>query len=257
VAERLVALSPGSCCIVNAMEYRDLEVFVAGLLAAAADRDRRFVFRTAASLVRIRAGITQRDLLDRTELTVGNDSGGLFVVGSYVPKTSDQLAVLRSQEGMVDIEVNVNDLLDDARQPSAVAEAAAAANQAMKRGRDAVLFTSRDLVVGADARGSLDIGRRVSESLIAVVRGISRQPRYLVAKGGITSSDVATQGLGVRRAMIMGQVLPGIPAWQLGRETRWPGMAYIVFPGNVGDDDALAVIRRRLAGPRAYQPKAG
>jgi uncharacterized protein YgbK (DUF1537 family) len=57
--------------------------------------------------------------------------------------------------------------------------------------------------------------------------------------------------------MIMGQVLPGIPAWQLGRETRWPGMAYIVFPGNVGDDDALAVIRRRLAGPRAYQPKAG
>jgi uncharacterized protein YgbK (DUF1537 family) len=257
VADRLATLSPGSCCIVNAMEYRDLEVFVAGLLAAVADRDRRFVFRTAASLVRIRAGIMQRDLLDRTELTVENGSGGLFVVGSYVPKTSDQPAVLRSQESMVGIEVNVNDLLDDARQPLAVADATAAANEAMKRGRDAVLFTSRDLVAGADARGSLDIGRRVSESLIAVVRGISRQPRYLVAKGGITSSDVATKGLGVRRAMIMGQVLPGIPAWQLGRETRWPGMAYIVFPGNVGDDDALAVIRRRLAGPRVYQPRAG
>ena len=51
VTERLATLLPGSCCIVNAMEYRDLEVFVAGLLAAVADRDRRFVFRTAASLV--------------------------------------------------------------------------------------------------------------------------------------------------------------------------------------------------------------
>jgi hypothetical protein len=26
----------------------------------------------------------------------------------------------------------------------------------------------------------------------------------------------------------------------LGPETRFPGMAYVVFPGNVGGDDALA-----------------
>lgn len=245
VTERLKALSPGSCCIVNALEYRDLEVFVAGLLAAA-DRGRQFVFRTAASLVRVRAGIPPRDLLDRSELTVENGNGGLFVVGSYVPKTSAQLAALRETDGIVDIEVNVDALLDGARQPTAVAAATAAANRAMARGRDAVLFTSRDLVVGADATANLDIGRRVSESLIDIVRGIDRQPRYLVAKGGITSSDVATRGLGVRRAMIMGQALPGVPVWRLGEESRWPGMAYVVFPGNVGDDDSLAVIRQRL-----------
>jgi len=72
-----------------------------------------------------------------------------------------------------------------------------------------------------------------------------------VAKGGITSSDVATLGLGVRRALVMGQVLPGVPVWQLGKETRWPEMAYIIFPGNVGSEDALAAIRQRLA---ATQP---
>jgi uncharacterized protein YgbK (DUF1537 family) len=110
-----------------------------------------------------------------------------------------------------------------------------------------VLFTSRDLEKGSDADSSLAIGRRVSQSLIAIVRGIDCQPRYLVAKGGITSSDLATRGLGVQRAMIMGQMLPGVPVWRLGAEARWPGIAYIVFPGNVGDDDALAIIQQRLA----------
>jgi len=33
--------------------------------------------------------------------------------------------------------------------------------------------------------------------------------------------------------------LPGVPAWQLGAESRFPNLAYIVFPGNVGNDHAL------------------
>jgi len=253
VAERLQSLSSGSCCIVNALEYRDLDVFVAGLLAAEA-QGRQFVFRSAASFVRVRAGIAARDLLDGAELNVGNGNGGLFVVGSYVPKTSAQLAALQNQDKMVDIEVKVDDLLNDARQPAAIAAATAAANQALKTGQDAVLFTSRDLVAGPDATSSLNIGRRVSDSLVTIVGGIACQPGYLVAKGGITSSDIATKGLGVRRAMIMGQVLPGVPVWRLGQESRWPGMAYIVFPGNVGSDDALADVRQRLSLPTAPPP---
>ena len=253
VAERLQSLLSGSCCIVNALEYRDLEVFVAGLLATEF-QGRQFVFRSAASFVRTRAGMAARDLLDRAELTVDNDNGGLFVVGSYVPKTSAQLAALGRQDGVVEIAVKVDDLLDDARQPAAIAAATAAANRALEKGKDTVLFTSRDLVAGTDAKSSLNIGRRVSDSLIAIVHGIACKPSYLVAKGGITSSDIATKGLGVQRAMVMGQVLPGVPVWRLGRETRWPGMAYIVFPGNVGSDDALANIRQRLSQPTESQP---
>jgi len=252
VAERLKSLPSGSCCVVNALEYSDLAVFVAGLLAAEA-QGCRFVFRSAASFVRERAGVAASDLLAGTELNVNNGNGGLFVVGSYVPKTTAQLAALRTQDEVVGIEVKVDELLNDARQSAAIAAAIAAADRALEMGRDAVLFTSRDLVAGNDMAGSLEIGRRVSDSLVAVVRGIACQPGYLVAKGGITSSDVATKGLGVRRAMIMGQVLPGVPVWRLGQETRWPGMAYIVFPGNVGDDDALADIRQRLSLQTASQ----
>jgi uncharacterized protein YgbK (DUF1537 family) len=187
-------------------------------------------------------------------LTVENGNGGLYVVGSYVPKTNDQLAALCRQDGVVGIEIKVGDLLNDARQPAAIAAATAAANHALENGQDAVLFTSRELVAGTDAGSSLNIGRRVSDSLVTIVRGISCQPSYLVAKGGITSSDVATKGLGVQRAMVMGQALPGVPVWRLGMETRWPGMAYVVFPGNVGGDDAMALIRQRLSLPVESQP---
>ena len=246
VMRRLIALKAGDCCIVNSLTYRDLEVFVTGLLAAQA-QDRQFVFRSAASFVRVRAGIVPRDFLNREELTVNSGNGGLFVVGSYVPKTSAQLAALCAHENVTAIEIKVKELLDDGRHPKAISAAGEAVNEALAQGRDTVLFTSRDLVVGENAGNSLAIGQRISDSLIAIVRKINCVPRYLVAKGGITSSDVATKGVGIRRAMVMGQVLPGVPVWQLGEETRWPGMAYIVFPGNVGDDDALAVIQQRLA----------
>ena len=79
----------------------------------------------------------------------------------------------------------------------------------------------------------------VSRALVRLVSGLGVRPRFLVAKGGITSSDIGVLALGVRRATVLGQALPGVPVWQLGPESRFPGMAYVVFPGNVGDEDAL------------------
>jgi uncharacterized protein YgbK (DUF1537 family) len=40
--------------------------------------------------------------------------------------------------------------------------------------------------------------------------------------------------------------LPGIPVWQLGEESRFPGMNYVVFPGNVGGADALLHAYQKL-----------
>jgi uncharacterized protein YgbK (DUF1537 family) len=80
------------------------------------------------------------------------------------------------------------------------------------------------------------------------VRSIGPTPRYLIAKGGITSSDVATQALGVQRAWVLGQIVPGIPVWRLGAESRFPGLPYVVFPGNVGTDDSLAEAIQILRG---------
>jgi uncharacterized protein YgbK (DUF1537 family) len=66
---------------------------------------------------------------------------------------------------------------------------------------------------------------------------------FVVAKGGITSSDVGTRGLGVRRAEVAGQMLPGIiSVWILPEDSAFPGLPYVIFAGNVGEEDSLARI---------------
>jgi uncharacterized protein YgbK (DUF1537 family) len=254
VAKKLMWMQAGMACIVNAASERDLEVTALASLIAEAD-GMQFMYRSAASFARARAGIAPKALLTAQDLTgrsapkVEDPSGlhgGLIVVGSYVPKTSSQLQALLDA-GASPIEVNVEALLDDAQAAGEIARATQQANAWLAEGRDTVLYTSRKLITGNDAQSSLAIGNRVSNSMIAIVKGVAVQPRYVLAKGGITSSDVATKALGVQRAMVLGQILAGVPVWQLGPETRYPNSIYIVFPGNVGGPTALAEVVRTLS----------
>ena len=170
----------------------------------------------------------------------GARHGGLTVVGSYVPKTTAQLAQLEARHDLVSIELDVSDLLVREARSQTIAAAIAKMNIALSDGRDVVVHTSRELVRSSDDGANLSIGSEVSRALVEVVQAIAVRPRYLIAKGGITSSDTATEGLGVKRAIVAGQILPGVPVWRLGPETKFPGLSYVVFPGNVGDDNAVA-----------------
>lgn len=246
VTEQLTALRNGRVCIVNAASMRDLQVFVLGLLRAEA-LGKRFLYRTAASFVQVRAGLAPRPLLQRADFDLSLGRGGLIVVGSYVPRTTAQVQALMTRSDICSLEVTVETLLDDAHWQQEIRRLAQQTEQWLDRGCNVMMYTSRHLVTGIDAEHSLNIGRRVSEGLVSIVRAISTRPRYLVAKGGITSSDVATHGLDVKRARVMGQILPGVPVWQLGPESRFPGLAYVVFPGNVGDAQSLLQVVQILS----------
>jgi uncharacterized protein YgbK (DUF1537 family) len=238
VYRRLTMLPTGGVCVVNAASPRDMEVFALGLLKAEAG-GHKFLYRTAASFVAALAGILPRAPLRSEELATGGNAGGLVVVGSYVAKTSEQLDVLLAEGQVNAIEIEVGSLMADDRRSTEIARLAGVATENLAAGRDVVLYTSRSLVVGTDDLDSLRIGQAISHALVAIVSATTVRPRYLVAKGGITSSDLATKALGVKRAMVAGQILPGIPVWLPGAESRWPGLAYVVFPGNVGERDAL------------------
>ncbi len=120
---------------------------------------------------------------------------------------------------------------------------------ALNKNRDVLVYTSRTLVASENSKKNLDIGRTVSKGLVDIVRSLRVQPRSILAKGGITSSDIATHGLGIKRGWVKGQILPGVPLWECGRETRWPGLANVVFPGNVGEEDALLQALKILQEP--------
>jgi uncharacterized protein YgbK (DUF1537 family) len=240
----LLALPRGAHLVVNAAAYADLEVFTRGLLEAEAS-GKRYLFRTAASFVRVRAGLEPRPLLAASDIVGGGAGGGLIVVGSYVGRTTAQLESLLALPGADGIEVDVGRLAGAVSGAEEVRRAAGAAVGAMERGRHAVVYTSRAQSSAVGAAGDLRAGRIVSDALVAIVRAIPAEPRFLVAKGGLTSSDIAVHGLGMRRARVLGQASPGVPVWQMGPETRFPGMKLVVWPGNVGGPDALRDLVRR------------
>ena len=242
VQKQLLELPKGSICVVNAVSRRDVEVFTLGVLRAEG-QGRRFLYRTGPSFVPVRIGMPPYPPLDRAHIPeAATNTGGLVIVGSYVPNTSRQVDVLLQQNRVCSVEVHVEDLIRSEQREIEIRRAADLVNQELEEGQDVLLFTSRTLVSGEDADRSLQIGQMVSSGLIRILNEITVRPRYVLAKGGITSSDVATAWLGVKRAIVLGQLARGISVWQLGPESRYKGMIYIVFPGNVGNPETLAEI---------------
>ena len=81
----------------------------------------------------------------------------------------------------------------------------------------------------------LEASVKISDAVTSVIGKLQVKPNFIVAKGGITSSDVGTKALRVVRAKVMGQIKPGIPVWMTGEESKFPHMPYVIFPGNVGE----------------------
>ena len=258
VREKLSVLTDMKACVVNAVTHRDVETFVLGLLESEKKDGKRFLMRSAASLVQARLGLPKRPILDASVINLdgcGADRGGLVVVGSYVSKTTQQLKRLlqppenaeEEKMNLEDIKLEASGLVDPERQGEIIEDAIARADSAMRGGHTAVVYTSRDLLRGGSAEEGLSIGNDISEALVSVVSGLTVTPRFIIAKGGITSSDVATGALGIRRAIVLGQAAPGVPVWKIGDEGRFPGASYVVFPGNVGSEDDLARLVQRLS----------
>lgn len=247
VGETLMKLDKGAVCIVNSITLRDMEVFVHALLAAEA-LGKSYLYRTAASFAQIRAGLPTRKLLTPEEMVDDTGNGGLIIAGSHVPKTSRQLEVLVERTSVIPIEARVEALIHDQGRQQEITRIAGLAGEKIRKGKDVVIHTSRNLVKGSDSGEDLEIGQRVSLGLVGILKGIRIKPRFLVGKGGITSSDLATDALQIKRAMVMGQIQPGVPVWKTGPESLFPGLVYIVFPGNVGGEDALVRIVEELGG---------
>ena len=247
VAQVLMSLRDNAYCAIDAVTERDLEVVVTGILKAERE-GKQFMYRTAASFASIRAGITLRALLTTDELQTNRVGGGLIVVGSYVPKTSVQLEHLLASGDVNAVEVDVSQLLDDDNQDAEIERAINEAIPQLQADQNVVIYTSRKLVTGNSAENSLTIGNRVSDSLVRITSALQAHARYIIAKGGITSSDLATKSLKVKRALVIGQILPGIPVWKLDENCEEPHMIYVVFPGNVGAEDGITTAVRKFAG---------
>ena len=231
--------------IINAAADEDIDVVVAALLEASTAFGKRFLFRTGAAFVSARLAIEGIPPILASQLGISESQrGGLVIAGSYVPKTTAQLEVLRNRSGenLTSIVIDVKQLLESPQdaKDGEISRALEIAARDIARGQDILVMTSRELIVGEDEAKSLDIGSVVASSLVSFLERLEERPRYVIAKGGITSSGMATKGLRFKRATIVGQAAPGVPLWRCDEpNSKWTGIPYVVFPGNVGTDDTL------------------
>ncbi|MBM1105880.1 hypothetical protein JQC67_07010 [Aurantibacter crassamenti] len=243
--ESVVAIleSNATHLVANALSKQHLQTIALASLRTS----NHIIFRTGASFINAIAGIEPRTLLSKDELLgKSTKNGALIVVGSYVPKTTEQLNYLLEKSEARFLELEVKNVENAIAFQNEVLRVSKEVNDAVKSGYDVVLYTSRKVVSGKTKIESLEIINRISNGVTQVVKNLEQRPRYILAKGGITSSDIATKALAIKKAMIMGQILKGIPVWKSGQETKFPDLSYIVFPGNVGETDALHKIVKLL-----------
>jgi uncharacterized protein YgbK (DUF1537 family) len=243
---RLLQLQNNVCAVVDAETQSDLNHFAEQLRAAAA-QGKRFLFRSAASLLTALAGLPVQSVAAQDMARyVRNGKAGAIIVGSHVKKTTQQLAQLLDMSGIAAIEVNVENLAQHrALLLSDIVTRCAASHAA---GNTPVVFTSRVEKTFANQAERLAFGDSVSAFLMDVVRNLPTSLGFLISKGGITSNDVLSAGLALRTSRVVGQILPGCSVVCCPADhPRYPLLPVVIFPGNVGDERALATAYARLA----------
>tara|TARA_R110002096_G_scaffold9533_1_gene37565 strand:+ start:75839 stop:77239 length:1401 start_codon:yes stop_codon:yes gene_type:complete len=247
LSTQISTIESGKFCIVNALNYNDLDK-VAQALLLAEKSGKQIIYRSSSSFLPSYIGQKPRPLLtSKTLVGSKTGNGGLTIVGSYVPKSSSQLKhVIDNTFKKELIEIDVQVIL------STVAKAYLASiiskiDTTIENGKDVIVYTSRKLITGNNADSNINIASKVSQALVALVNSIKIRPKYLLAKGGITSHDLATKGLNMQRSKVLGQILSGVPVWEMGAETKFPKLLYIVFPGNVGNEKSLSEIIQKLS----------
>ena len=223
----------------------DYRIF-AGAVLKAAEGGKRLLFRSAASLLTALAKLPPQPVAAESFATLVRDGRpGAIVVGSHVAKTTAQLTELLKARGVIGLPLDVSRL--PAGRAAVVDELTASIAHAHAQGLTPVVFTSRAELQFASTAERLDFGEAVSATLMDVVKRLPETLGFLVSKGGITSNDVLSTGLELTASRVLGQILPGVTVVQTPPDHRLPQLPVVIFPGNVGGDDALAEAYRRLA----------
>ena len=241
IEEQLMAVTDFNKIIVNAVDYVDVKVFCIAMYRAMA-KGKVFMFRTAAAIVKVMGGVTDQPLLTRVQMVVNETAnGGIIVVGSHTNKTTAQLEELKKMTEIKFIELDATLVRDDAAFEAEVQRCLDLEEECIRAGQTVCCYTTRALITAdtGDKEDELRLSVKISDAVQSLVGRLTVTPAFVIAKGGITSSDVGTKALAVKKANVLGQIRPGIPVWQTGEDSKFPRTPYVIFPGNVGEATTL------------------
>ena len=250
ITEQLMAVTDFGKVIVNAVDYVDVQIFAIAFVRAVL-AGKEFMFRSAAAVTKVLGGVADKPLLNRGDLIeADNKNGGIVLVGSHVNKTTRQLELLKDcAQEVLFLEFNQHLVVTEAGLAPEVERVVALAEENIRAGKSVAAFTRRDRfdLDTEDKDKQLAISVEISDAVTSIISKLQVRPSFIIAKGGITSSDVGTKALQVQKAQVMGQIKPGIPVWMTGSESKFPHMPYVIFPGNVGEEYTLRDIVDELS----------
>ncbi len=244
---RLAELTGNVCCVVDAEQQSDLDGFARQVLLAAA-KGKRFLFRSAASLLTAFAALPPQPVpAGAMSAYVGGRRPGVVLVGSHVAKSSRQLEALIEQTAVVPVEIDLDRLTRD--EERLFHDLIDRLETARHEGRSTALFTSRGERQFPTKAERLAFGEQVSAFLVRIVRNLPPEIGFLISKGGITSNDTLSKGLALRTARVLGQIHPGCSVVRCPADhPRFPNLPVVIFPGNVGGNESLAEVFRIING---------
>jgi uncharacterized protein YgbK (DUF1537 family) len=147
--DRLMQLTGNCCCAVDGETQADLDQFAADILSAASE-GKKFLFRSAASLLTSLANLGLQPIADEEMAQyVREGKPGAVIVGSHVKKTTQQLENLLPDPGVVGIEVDVSHLLEDSatQRDTLLKNILAKVQTVHDSGKTPVIYTSREELV--------------------------------------------------------------------------------------------------------------
>lgn len=218
--------------VVNAEEYRDLSRLAGALLAATG---KRFIFQSAASLVKALSGIPDKPPLGAEIRKLSGP--GIVIVGSHVGKATEQLEPLLDHPAVEPMEVNLSSVLAGGGEE--MKRLLSFTRECKRRSTTPVIFTPRRELAFDSKDKRLKAGQQISSFLARLVRELPYTPSFVIAKGGITSHVVMVEGLRVRKARVLGQILPGIAVVSAAGGYKAQPIPLVIVPGNVGDKNTL------------------
>ncbi|MEH7245422.1 four-carbon acid sugar kinase family protein [Neobacillus niacini] len=248
IEQQLLQVENFNKVIVNAVDYSDVKVFTVALIRAM-NKGKNFMFRSAAALTKVIGGVGDKSLLTRQELMKEEtQNGGLVIIGSHVKKTTEQLEELKKSDAVELIEFDVHLVLEPTKFEKELNRIVETTNQLLSEGKNVAVYTRRErLDLGEGKKEEeLKLSVNISDAVTSIVKSLEVRPSFIIAKGGITSSDIGTKGLEVQKATVAGQIRPGIPVWTTGTESKFPGISYVIFPGNVGTKTDLREVVEML-----------
>lgn len=249
IEQQLLKVENFNKVIVNAVDYSDVKVFTIALIRAM-NKGKNFMFRSAAALTKVIGGVSDKDLLTRDEMmSEPTNHGGLVIIGSHVKKTTEQFEELKKSDDIEFIEFDVHLVLDPEKFEKELDRVVETTNKLILNGTNVAVYTRRERLDLGEGKQEeeLKLSVKISDAVTSIVKRLEVRPSYIIAKGGITSSDIGTNGLEVKRATVAGQIRPGIPVWTTDHESKFPGISYVIFPGNVGTKTDLREVVEMLS----------